>query len=104
MSYVVAAWVATVLLLGGYAYSVHRRRAEVEREIRRLRAELGDGAVALPSSPSPRDAAPDAGHAPSAAPPEPTPPEPASPEPAPPEPSHSDPPPSDSPPSDSPPS
>lgn len=97
MSYVVAAWVATVLLLGGYAYSVHRRRVDVEREIRRLRAELGEGAAAGPYSPSPsrRDAALGARIARSDPPPsDSTIPEPASPESASPDSAPSDSPPS----------
>ena len=40
MSYVIAAWALTVLLLGGYAFSVYQRRRTVEREIDGLEAEL----------------------------------------------------------------
>lgn len=40
MSYVIAAWALTVLLLGGYAFSVYQRRRTIEREIAGLEAEL----------------------------------------------------------------
>jgi CcmD family protein len=54
LSYVIAAYVIAVVIIGGYAWSIRRRRAEVERSLDAWgEADGGDAADGDPADGAP---------------------------------------------------